>query len=113
MVQVRNVPRSIAFYQKLGFAERNSHMPEGEEEPVWAWLSSEGAHLMLSFACDPVEPSKQGILFYLYCEDVSSFRDLLIERGVEAGPINYPFYAPRGEFSVTDLDGYTLMITHT
>jgi hypothetical protein len=25
----------------------------------------------------------------------------------------YPFYAPRGEFRLTDPDGYTLMITHT
>jgi hypothetical protein len=45
-------------------------------------------------------------------EDVVAFRSMLLETGVEAGPISYPFYAPRGEFRVTDPDGYCLMITH-
>jgi hypothetical protein len=48
-----------------------------------------------------------------YCEDVAAFRDKLLESGLEAGPITRPFYAPRGEFRVTDPDGYALMVTHT
>jgi len=38
---------------------------------------------------------------------------MLVECGVNAGPIQYPFYAPGGEFRVTDPDGYVLMVTHT
>jgi len=32
---------------------------------------------------------------------------------IDAGPIARPFYAPEGEFRVTDPDGYVLMVTHT
>jgi hypothetical protein len=32
---------------------------------------------------------------------------------VDAGPIQSPFWAPRGEFRVIDPDGYVLMISHT
>jgi hypothetical protein len=37
----------------------------------------------------------------------------LIAEGIEAGTIQYPFYAPRGEFRIQDPDGYVIMITHT
>jgi len=30
-----------------------------------------------------------------------------------AGPIQYPFYSPRGEFRIQDSDGYVIMVTHT
>ena len=89
------------------------HTPEGGGEPVWAWLKSGGAQLMLSRASDPVDPHLQAILFYLYCDDVTGFRSTLLEAGVEAGPVKHPFYAPGGEFRVTDPDGFVLLITHT
>jgi hypothetical protein len=113
LVQVQSVKRSMDFYRKLGFVEGNTHTPEGGTEPVWAWLKSGGAHLMVAEAGEPVEPDKQAVLFYVYCENVSEFRTSLLEAGVNAGPITRPFYAPRGEFRVTDPDGYVLMITHT
>lgn len=113
MAHVRSVERSIAFYRLLGFEEGNRHTPEGQAEPVWVWLRSGGAQLMLAAATEPVEPEKQAVLFYVYCDDVAGFREQLIRAGVEAGPIRSPFYAPRGEFRVEDPDGYVLMITHT
>jgi catechol 2,3-dioxygenase-like lactoylglutathione lyase family enzyme len=113
MAYVQSVRRSIEFYAKLGFEVGNTHTPEGGGEPVWAWLRSGGAHLMLAQASEPVDPDKQAVLFYVYCPDPAEFRSKLIEAGVEAGPIQHPFYAPRGEFRVTDPDGYVLMVTHT
>jgi uncharacterized glyoxalase superfamily protein PhnB len=113
MAFVGSVRRSMEFYRKLGFVEENTHTPEGGSEPVWAWLTSGGAQLMLAQASEPVEPDKQAVLFYLYCPDVAAFRSMLIEAGVNPGPIQHPFYAPRGEFRVTDPDGYALMVTHT
>lgn len=113
MIYVRSVERSIDFYQKLGFVEGNTHTREGDVEPVWAWLKSAGAHLMLAKASEPVDPEKQGLLLYLYCIDVPAFRSTLLKAGVDAGSIEYPFYAPRGEFRVIDPDGYVLMVTHT
>jgi hypothetical protein len=113
MAHVRSVGSSIAFYEKLGFVVGNTHTPDGGVEPVWAWLKSGGAHLMLAQAEEAVDPEKQAVLFYVYCADVAEFRSLLEEAGVNTGPIQRPFYAPRGEFRVTDPDGYVLMITHT
>ena len=113
MASVRSVTRSIAFYRKVGFEVRNTHTPEGETEPVWSSLESGGAELMLARAEEPVDPGRQGVLFYAYCPDVAEFRAGLIAAGVEAGPIRTPFYNPRGEFEVTDPDGYVLMVTHT
>jgi hypothetical protein len=112
MAFVKSVTRSIEFYKKLGFVEGNTHTPEGGAEPVWVWLKSGGAHLMLAKASEPIDPQEQAVLFYLYCDDVA-VRSKLLESGVEAGTVQYPFYAPRGEFRVTDPDGYALMVTHT
>ena len=113
MAFVASVTRSIEFYKKLGFVEGNTHMPEGGVEPIWVWLKSGGAHLMLARATAPVIPEEQAVLFYLYCDDVAAFRSKLLESGVDAGPVQHPFWAPRGEFRVADPDGYALMVSHT
>jgi hypothetical protein len=113
MTFVGDVGRSIEFYSRLGFAVGNTQAPEGAIEPVWAWLQCGGAQLMLARASHSVDPEAQGVLFYLYVPDVAAFRAELVAGGLEAGEIKYPFYAPRGEFALTDPDGYALMITHT
>jgi predicted enzyme related to lactoylglutathione lyase len=113
MAFVKSVPRSIEFYERLGFVVGNTFVPPGQAEPSWAWLRSGGAQLMVTRASDPVVPSQQAVLFYLYCDDVSAYRDELQKIGVSVGNIQYPFHAPGGEFRVTDPDGYALMITHT
>lgn len=46
MASVKSVPRSIAFYTKLGFVEGDSHTIGGASEPNWAWLRSGGAQLI-------------------------------------------------------------------
>ena len=113
MAYVRSVRHAIEFYRKLGFEQGNTHTPEGRTEPVWAWLQSDQAHLMLSEASEPVAAESQAVLFYIYCADVAAYREQLIQAGVDAGPIQSPFWAPRGEFRVIDPDGYVLMISHT
>jgi hypothetical protein len=113
MVHVKSVPRSIEFYEKLGFAVRNTFVPDGRSEPSWAWLQGGEAHLMVTRADEPLDAEQQAVLFYLYCPDVPSFRAALQSEGVAVGEIQYPFYAPRGEFRVADPDGFVLMVTHT
>jgi hypothetical protein len=41
------------------------------------------------------------------------FLEKLIRDGVEAGPITFPFYNPRGEFRIKDSDGYVVIVAHT
>ena len=113
MPHVKSVPRSIEFYERLGFTVRNTFVPDGRSEASWAWLQAGGAHLMVTRADEPVEASQQAVLFYLYCEDLPAYRAALQAQGIEVGEIQYPFYAPRGEFRVTDPDGFVLMVTHT
>jgi uncharacterized glyoxalase superfamily protein PhnB len=110
MAFVASVPRAIAFYQQLGLTVRNTYAPPDAQEPAWAWLESGGARLMVARAIEPVIPSQQAVLFYLYCDDVKAMRAALQAAGVTAGPIQFPFYAPRGEFRVEDPDGYVLMV---
>lgn len=113
MAFVSDVTRSIAFYQHLGFSVGNTFAPEGEPEPTWAWLTAEGAQLMISRASEPVIPEQQAILFYLYVADVAQAHETLSAAGFPVGPITSPFYAPKGEFRLIDPDGYVLMLTHT
>ena len=113
MPRVRSVPASIVFYRRLGFEVKNTFAPEGHAEPTWAYLISGGAQLMMAEGDEPVAPSQQGVLFYAYCDDVPALRDELMAAGISAGPIQTPFYAPKGEFRIEDPDGYVIMVTHT
>ncbi len=113
MIFVKSVPRSIEFYEKLGFEVGNTFTPSGRTEPSWASLHSGGARFMVSTASDPADASQQAFILYLYCEDVASFHQELQTKGIGVGEIAYPFYNPRGEFRVADPDGFGVIITHT
>jgi hypothetical protein len=78
---------SIEFYKKLGFEVAN-YYPQDRK----------------------VIPSQQAVIFCLYAEDVAAFRDETIAAGIDAGPLEHPFYLPLGEFRVHDPDGYVVMI---
>ena len=106
---VANVNRSVEFYGKLGFEIANSH-PRESPTPIWVWLNAGGANLMLSEASEPVIASQQAVFFYLYVENVAAFRETVIAAGIDAGPLQHPFYLPLGEFIVHDPDGYGVMI---
>jgi|SRR5918992_6053574 catechol 2,3-dioxygenase-like lactoylglutathione lyase family enzyme len=112
MAEVQNVTRSIAFYAKLGFEVGNTFVPPGAAEPSWAWLRNGDVDLMVTMGVAPASTARS-VLFYLYCLDVAEARKALEIAGVECGPVQFPFYAPRGEFEVHDPDGYSLMVTHT
>lgn len=112
MAFVADVARAAAFYEQLGFSVANSVMPTDTSVPIWAWLESGEAALMVSQAGEPVIPEQQAVLFYLYVADVPATHAELAAKGLNPGPITLPFYAPQGEFRLVDPDGYCLMITH-
>ncbi len=113
MAHVADVARSIAFYARLGFELRNTHAAEHGDAPVWAWLEGGAGQLMLAQASDPIIPGQQAVLFYLYFDDIAAVHARLRAEGLAVGPMTHPFYCPRGEFRLTDPDGYCLMLTHT
>jgi catechol 2,3-dioxygenase-like lactoylglutathione lyase family enzyme len=113
MVFVSDVDRSIAFYAQLGFEVGNTFSADGATKPTWAWLTSDGAQLMLAAADEPIIPQEQRTLFYIYTDDVAAAHDSVAKAALNPGPITTPFYAPRGEFELRDPDGFVVMITHT
>jgi hypothetical protein len=110
MAHVEDVRSSIEFYKLLGFEVKNTVEREGRLQ--WAWLQNGGADLMLARSARPLTPDAQDVLFYMYAPDVVAYRAELEARGVKVGPMNYPFYSPRGEFRIDDGDGYTLFVSH-
>ena len=112
MAFVADVARSIAFYSTLGFGVGDTFTPPDAEAPVWAWLESGDAQIMVAKASDPVIAEQQAVLFYLYTENVAAAHEALSSQGLQPGPIKTPFYSPGGEFRLTDPDGYVLMVTH-
>lgn len=107
---VASVQRSIDFYAGLGFGVKNTVVPHGHSLPIWAWLESEKANLMVGLADGPVDASQQAILFYLYFENIAQTRAALVDLGHSPGEIKYPFYMPGGECRLEDPDGYVLML---
>lgn len=107
-VHVDDVERSIAFYQQLGFTVTSVY--RYRERPVWAALESEGAELMVTLDGDPIDPAGQGVLFYLYAHNLAALRAQLIASGIDAGEIEDGAPGPSQEMSVTDPDGYRLMV---
>ncbi|MBS1883478.1 MAG: nuclear transport factor 2 family protein [Actinobacteria bacterium] len=107
-VHVDDVARSVDFYRHLGFTVDSAYEYKGR--PVWVAVSSEGAELMLTLDGHPIEPSGQGVLFYLYSTDLAGLRERLLAAGIEAGEIEDGSPGPSEEMRVLDPDGYVLMI---
>lgn len=118
MIHVASVERSAEFYRLLGFEIGNTVPHEGPLQ--WAWLYAPrvedwrlGPNLMLARSGRPLNPGAQDVLFYLYATDLVALRNELLAHGVKASEISYPFYLPKGEFRITDPDGYCLMIAQS
>ncbi len=112
MLPVTDVPRTIAFYEQLGFEVGNTHTPEGERAPVWAWLYNAQAHLMINRGDGPIEATHHSAALWLYSKDVEAAHATLAARGLDVSDIGHPPYNAGGEFHVHDPDGYAVFIAH-
>lgn len=110
MLPVSDVTTTITFYERLGFVVGNTHTPDGEMAPVWAWLYNGRAHLMINRADRKVEATHYSASLWLYSRDVKATHAGLESRGIEVGEISYPPYNAGGEFHVHDPDGYAIFI---
>jgi hypothetical protein len=68
---------------------------------------------MLQRAGAPIDRDKQGVLFYLYSDDLAALRDHLLANGVAVGEIVDASPGPAQEMGLADPDGYCLMIAQT
>ncbi len=67
-----DLQRSIDFYETLGFAVQERYEQEGWL--LWCRLRRERPELMLALASEPVHDHAQGMLFYLYVDDLDAVR---------------------------------------
>jgi catechol 2,3-dioxygenase-like lactoylglutathione lyase family enzyme len=109
LAQVKNVPESVAFYERLGFRLANSFTPPGEDEPSWASLMGGRGELMIGKREEDANGAPP-VAFYVYCEDVRRKHAELAAAGIEVGDIATPFFNPGGEFRITDPDGYIVHV---
>jgi|SRR5215469_11677866 len=109
MVHVSDVERSINFYTKLGLNMVNK-LSNQNGTTVWTFMKSGGAEIMFTIADEPVVPSQQAVLFYLYANDLVGLREQLIAKEVSVSQITFPPYMKKGEMCVNDPDGYCLLI---
>jgi catechol 2,3-dioxygenase-like lactoylglutathione lyase family enzyme len=112
-IQVRDVARSIAFYEALGFTEIKRHESNGRLEFA-GMEASPAAKLMLARVdevptWDPDE-SSPGFL-YLYTPDIEAFRRQLQRSGIEPGELEEgPGPGPSRQLCVRDPDGHGHMV---
>ena len=110
-VHVSDLPRSIAFYELLGFEVGDTYEVDGELR--WVALQHAHARIMLELASAPIDPRQQAVLFYLYADDLAGLRDRLLAHGLRVGPIRDGSPGPEREVRISDPDGYCLMIAES
>ncbi len=110
MLHVKSIEESMRFYSLLGF-ETVDEMGEGGRLG-WARMHCEGGALMFLLAEEPMDASRQAVLFALYCPDLPALREQLLANGVQAPAIHYPDYMPSGALTLQDPDGYVVSINH-
>ena len=86
MAHAADVQRAIDFYMLLGMELRGS-LKNSSGDLQWAHIGCEHAELMLTRASEPVVPSQQAVLFYLYSPNLVALRDQLIAAGVRVSDI--------------------------
>jgi hypothetical protein len=65
---------------------------------------------MVSTDGDSIDPAGQGVLFYLYSDNLTALREQLLTDGIHVGEIVDGTPGPRHEMRLTDPDGYVLMV---
>jgi len=108
LLHVKSIEESMRFYALLGF-ETVDQM--GESGCLgWARMHCEGSAIMFLTAEEPVDASKQTVLFAMYTPDLPALREHLLANGVNAPPITYPDYMPSGAIHLLDPDGYMISV---
>lgn len=105
LAHVADLERSIRFYATLGFEVADRYEQEGWL--LWARLRAGAAELMLALASEPVHDHAQGVLFYLYVDDLDAVR---AAAAPDAEVHEHEAPRPARELRLTDPDGYVVMV---
>lgn len=104
MLPVSNMPASVDFYKKLGFA-----VEKRNDDWRWAMLIMDDCHLMLDESINQPPDAVRTSVLYLYPNDIFAYHREVRRLGLEIPSISHPFYG-MSEFRIEDLDGNRLWI---
>lgn len=104
MLPVTSMPRSVDFYQKLGFVVENRNDSWG-----WAMLRFDECRLMVDQSIDPHAGIPRLGVIYLYPDDIHAYHASLREQGLDIPDLDETFYG-MVEFRLDDPDGNRLWI---
>ena len=104
MQPVKNMPASVAFYEKLGFVVKNRN-----DEWGWAMLRCGDSELMLDQSINPHAGIPRISVLYLYPESITDFHRRAKANGLSVPDLEVTFYGMT-EFRIEDPDGNRLWI---
>lgn len=120
LIQVFDMPRSVAFYRDvLGFEVVSTSPPRARDDFDWGLLRLDGVDLMLNTAYEeserPAEPNPSRVTahrdtaLFFGCRDVDAAYTYLRAKGVR---VKAPTIAPYGmkQLYLTDPDGYEICL---
>src|SRR5688572_21111406 len=96
MLPVSDVPRAIAFYEKLGFQIGNTQASGADDTPVWAWLYNGKAHIMINQSDHAIDASHASTGIWVYVDDVAATHAFMQSRDVDPSENSYPPYNHKG-----------------
>lgn len=109
---VRDIHKTIKFYEQLGFKTSMSVPEEGD--PVWAMMSCGNVNFMFqtfdSLGDEIPEISRQdggSLLFYIQIKNIREFHDQIKDKAQVIKGLEKTFYGAT-EFSILDNNGYVL-----
>lgn len=110
LLWVKNIRKSLAFYERLGFNVNDTWEPEGKL--TWCSMSFDGAELMLQQQADETtlateERVHEEIELYFICVNVDSLFQTYTEQGIQVSKPKRAFY-PMKQMFLEDPDGRTL-----
>jgi catechol 2,3-dioxygenase-like lactoylglutathione lyase family enzyme len=122
MLHVRDVERSVKFYELLGFTA-TTVMRNDKGEAFWAAVAcyrgnpeqrtdqNAAAEVFLTRGGDSVTGrDTSGVSLYMYSPDLPGLRERLLAAGVEVTEIVPRFYMEKGEMETHDPDGYLIFV---
>jgi catechol 2,3-dioxygenase-like lactoylglutathione lyase family enzyme len=104
---VRDLERSRAFYQALGFVEQRAGR---EGSAAWCYLRSGDHFILVATSHPPIELPALPLLFYFFVTDLTEAIGALAAIGHETEPLGCPPHALGGEARTVDPDGNTILI---
>ena len=104
MQPVKNMPASVAFYEKLGFVVESRN-----DEWGWAMMRCGDSELMLDQSINPHAGIPRISVLYLYPESIADFHRRAKANGLPVPDLEVAFYGMT-EFRIEDPDGNRLWI---